>query len=171
MFGDQRLPEKFWEKVIPCDTGCWHWVGGASSGYGTLWHPGGKGSRNAYAHRIAYEVLVGPIIEETIDHVCRNRACVNPAHLEPASVRENTLRGMGPTAQNARKSHCKRGHLLSGDNLKESASKRRGNRECRICYKQVERAYRENNRDEINARKRARRAALKIARAALPEGE
>lgn len=71
-----------------------------------------------FAHRRIYEMLRGPVPDDlTLDHLCRVRHCVNPAHLEPVSNRENVLRGVGPTAENARRTHCRRGHPFAGKNL------------------------------------------------------
>jgi hypothetical protein len=64
-------------------------------------------------------LLVGPIPEgKQLDHLCRNRACINPEHLEPVTAKENILRGESFSAKNARKTHCIHGHELSGDNLR-----------------------------------------------------
>jgi hypothetical protein len=107
---------------------CWTWVGSRDpEGYG-------QSSRRGQvlkAHRMAWVALVGPIEDRLqLDHLCRFRACVRPAHLEPVTHRENTLRGIGPSARNARKTHCANGHSLSGSNLRIT---RRGNRECVEC--------------------------------------
>lgn len=84
-------------------------------------------------HRFAYEVFVGPIPEgAVIDHLCRNRACCNPDHLEPVSPRENVLRGETIVAANARKTHCGRGHPLISGNLVPS-NLRQGSRTCQTC--------------------------------------
>lgn len=108
---------------------CWLWRGTIlQGGYGQI----KVKKRKMQAHRFFYELLVGPIPEGlTIDHLCRVRNCVNPAHLEPVTGRENTLRGNNPAAQNARKTHCKRGHPLSGSNLRSSKDGRQ--RRCKTC--------------------------------------
>jgi len=88
----RAVPDKFWPRVDRGDmSGCWPWLAGINQyGYGILWH----GGRNQMAHRIAYELLVGPIPSGlTIDHLCRNRRCVNPAHMEPVTREENSRRG------------------------------------------------------------------------------
>lgn len=90
--------------------GCWYWSGQLDrNGYGRL---SGK-----LAHRLVYQVLVGEIPEGLVlDHLCRVPRCVNPAHLEPVTPRENTLRGDTFAAFHAKKTHCKNGHGLSPDN-------------------------------------------------------
>lgn len=85
------------------------------------------------AHRFSYEILVGPIPEGMeLDHLCKNRRCVNPAHLEPVTHHENLIRGNGFTGINARKTHCSRGHELSQDNI---LNRSRGGRECKTCHR------------------------------------
>ena len=146
--GDPRLPPRFWAWVLvePHDqlpSECWTWLGPRDpAGYGQTPHEGDMFK----AHRLAWLVLVGPIKKGFhLDHLCRNRACVRPAHLDPVPQRENTLRGIGPAADNARKTHCPYGHPLSGPNLRIT---KRGNRECIECR----RAW---NREKM-ARRRAK---------------
>jgi hypothetical protein len=115
------------ESKIDKSGDCWLWTACTSEGYGRIWLNG----RLAMAHRVVYEYYKGPITEATLDHLCRNRLCVKPSHLEPVSHRINLLRGVGVTARNSKKTHCKNGHELSGDNLLIS----RGKRVCRICNK------------------------------------
>ena len=110
-------------------TGCWIWMGcQRGKGYGCLRVNG----RMMRAHRYSYELHVGPIPAGLqIDHLCRNRLCVNPAHLEPVVNRVNVLRGVGVTAQNAKKTHCRQGHEFTPENTRITD----GARVCRACNK------------------------------------
>ena len=119
---------RFWDKVQKGD-GCWQWVGAIQgAGYGAFW----TGPKCKLAHRIAYEHLVELIPDGlVIDHLCRNRACVNPAHMEVVTGRVNTLRGETLAARQVARTHCPRGHPYSGDNL----IIRGGKRFCRECQK------------------------------------
>lgn len=122
---------RFWAKVnFGGQNGCWDWASSMyQSGYGRFMH-GGKQFR---AHRVAYEMNVGPApIGFDVDHLCRNRRCVNPAHLELVTHQENVLRGSGPTAVNAAKTHCIHGHEFTPENTKVGP---RGNRQCRACWR------------------------------------
>lgn len=130
---------RFWSKVIKTDY-CWTWIGSKNNrGYGTTHLDGGK---TYYAHRASYEIAKGQIPEGLcLDHLCRNTLCVNPDHLEAVTMRENCLRGFSVPAINARKTHCRKGHELSGNNLmKQRLSK--GHRECLICAKSREKRRR-----------------------------
>lgn len=105
------------------------------------WH-----GKDVLVHRKVYELLVGPIPDGmTIDHLCRNRKCCNPDHLEVVTMRENVLRGTGPTAEKYRQTHCIRGHLLSGDNLYITPQ---GRRECRECCRQKHKRQMARKREE-----------------------
>ena len=118
--------------------GCIDWPGAIDSyGYGRLQ----VGPKWKQAHRVVWERKHGNIPKtKQIDHLCRNRKCVNVEHMELVVQRENILRGNGPTAQNARKTHCKRGHPLSGKNLMVCLD---GGRWCRECGRLRWRAYRQ----------------------------
>lgn len=108
---------RFTEKFVVRPDGCWIWTASTcGAGYGQFWLDG----RYHRAHRVSYEMFVGPIPEGlVIDHLCRQPLCVNPAHLEPVTRRENTVdRGVSNAAhRNARKTQCDHGHDLTGDNL------------------------------------------------------
>ena len=124
-FGDPRLPAWLWRRIAVVD-GCWIWATGLSAaGYGRIRWDG----ELVYAHRLMYESLIGPIPEGLeIDHLCRNRACVDPAHLEPVTHRVNLLRG-DVGAFNAAKTHCPQGHPYDEANTGRSGT----HRYCRRC--------------------------------------
>lgn len=127
------LEERLWPKVLAvAPDQCWPWVGAIQGGgYGIIRAEGGRGYSPLYAHRVVYELSVGPIPPGTeIDHRCRNLRCVNPAHLEAIPHRLNVLRGEGPSSRNARKTRCKRGHRLDGANVYRTPD---GRRQCRAC--------------------------------------
>ena len=103
------LTDRFWAKVVKTETDCWEWTGALNSrGYGCV----GIAGKGYLTHRVAYEALVAPIPQGlTIDHLCRNKVCCNPAHLEPVTLAENVRRAAVLIT------HCPRGHELAGDNL------------------------------------------------------
>lgn len=112
---------------------CWTWQGwlNRQRGYGKIQID----HEVIPAHRVAYELVKGPIPEGLeIDHLCRNKACVNPAHLEAVTHKENLMRADGVCAKNARKTHCKRGHPFDDANTYFYNSPTWGKlRVCRTC--------------------------------------
>jgi hypothetical protein len=141
------VEERFWAKVdkdgpvpdyAPHLGPCWIWTAGLSTdGYGHIW-----ADNYEKAHRFAFEMHAGPIpVGMELDHLCRVRACVNPAHLEPVTHQENARRGQ------AAKTHCPHGHRLSEDNIYRD---HRGSRCCLTCTRQQ---GRENTR-RYRAKKR-----------------
>lgn len=136
----ERRPvaDRFWDRVFPePNSGCWLWMGARSGGgYGII----EDNCQRIYAHRLSYELHYGAVPTGMyLDHLCRVRCCVNPDHLEPVTKRENTLRGISPTAVNFNKARCIRGHLLAGENLRVWAD---GHRHCRQCHVEINRARR-----------------------------
>ena len=122
----------FWKHVEKTDS-CWLWTGTLlPAGYGQF---GTRDKKHLLAHRFSYELHVGPIPDGlVIDHLCRTRACVNPAHLEAVSQLENNLRGHGWVAINTRKTHCKHGHLFDEANTRWTKDGRE--RVCRTCARE-----------------------------------
>lgn len=128
---------RFWTKVVKGGPGdCWAWSGEHTpKGYGRFVF-GGRARRREYAHRVSWTLARGPIPDGmVIDHVCRNRGCCNPDHMEVVTSRENTLRGDGVTAAHAQKTHCRNGHPLSGDNVSvvKNGKKQAMARKCLAC--------------------------------------
>lgn len=141
----ESMEARFWSRVAKTET-CWIWQGAVGTrGYGFL---AGlyKGQYKTFlVHRYAYILHVGSIADDlTIDHLCRNRRCVNPAHLEVVSRWENVRRGETITGNNSRKTHCKHGHAFDEANTYVASS---GGRHCKLCLARRDR--------ERKARKRA----------------
>lgn len=124
------LEEQFFDRLVIGD-GCWTLLGEPDSmGYMRIGH------RHALmGHRVSYEIFCGPIPDGfDVDHLCRTPACCHPEHLEAVTHRENVLRGTSPLAEQARQTHCTRGHPLSGDNLYLYHNPRGNTRRvCRQC--------------------------------------
>ena len=150
-FGDERLPERFWNKVEPePNTGCWLWSGADKrNGYGQITISGKKLS----VHRLAFTVLSGAIPAGLdLDHLCRVRCCVNPEHLEPVTRQTNLLRGQTYPARNAAKATCPKGHAYDRLVRRGDGSVGRG---CRVCSRETNGKYRKNNAEKVAARKLA----------------
>lgn len=167
-FKVEDLRRSWQDRIQVMPNGCWAWTGAdGGRGYGSIRRRASETHHAATkAHRAVYEVLVGPIPEGlTLDHLCHtrnpdcpggftcpHRRCVNPAHLEPVTGRENQLRSANaPSAINARKTHCKRGHEFTPDNIYRQPAKP-NKRYCVACRKEVHWPRRQ-------ARSAARRAA------------
>ena len=148
------LADRFWALVDRRGADeCWLWTGGLNqNGYGSFNISEGDSRTTARAHRVAYELLVGPIPEGLeIDHVktrgCTSRACVNPAHLEPVTHTENLRRAEqvhGVATPNGRKTCCKNGHAFTPENTYRWRGT--GSRQCKTCRNDRIRAFRARNK-------------------------
>lgn len=125
------------------NSGCWLWIGAPwGGGYGLAAHAALKAARGrkngVVAHRAVYEFYCGPVASGLVlDHLCRNKGCVNPAHLEPVTQAENMRRGgvaAARAAMQSAKTHCKHGHEFTPENTYRSG---RGDRSCLICRREV----------------------------------
>ena len=138
---------------------CEPWAGYIHpNGYGRVWHEG----RHWQAHRLAYELTHGPIPDGlVIDHLCRNRACVNVAHLEAVTERVNILRGATLQAAFLERTHCLHGHELAEDNVRLSVVRGRWTiRLCRECQRLRQRAARGSTRTNLTEDDKAKVKAL-----------
>jgi hypothetical protein len=116
---------------------CWEFTGAKKDGYGRVSGNGGRAASSQSTHRVVWEALVGPI-EDTLDHMCRNRACCNPDHLRPMTRGGNNLAGYGPAAIARRRTHCSKGHEYTKDN---TLIVRGTERSCRTCHRDRQRSY------------------------------
>ena len=152
--GTFRTPERdikarILSRIAINEAGCWIWGGALNpvNGYGQI--PVNR--RAQVVHRVAYEAFVGPIPDGLeIDHVCHSqdegcpgglgcphRPCCNPDHLEAVTKLENNRRSKSPTARNAAKTHCSRGHEFTAENTRiftlQTSNGPRERRNCRTC--------------------------------------
>jgi HNH endonuclease len=145
MIDEAAMRLRFWSKVDKCaPNGCWQWIGRLSyAGYGQFY----VGDRCFRPHRTSYEWERGPIPDGLeLDHLCRNRGCVNPDHLEAVTHKENVRRGRALEVMLARKravTHCPKGHPYEGDNLWTNS---RGHRWCKTCRREGMRRLSEKRR-------------------------
>lgn len=135
---------------VPDDNGCWIWRGSMDSrGYGRV--AAGRRGHHFIAHRWVYEQHRGPIPDGLeLDHLCRVKRCVNPDHLEPVTHRENMRRGAGWAGENARKTHCKRGHEFTPENIYWNSG---GTRSCQKCIR-IRSLARSRELDQRDAKRR-----------------
>lgn len=127
-----REVQQYWQRLDTADTdACWPWKGGLDrGGYGRFQ----TGRKFFAAHRVAFGLSKGPIEPGLVlDHLCHNRACCNPAHLEQVTSRENTMRGQATCSEPMRSGRCQRGHALTESNIYRYSS---GNRACKTCADQ-----------------------------------
>lgn len=163
---DKALTDEFLSRVTVEASGRWgfrgHEMGG--KGPGTRYKALSFRGQRHYARRLSYEIHKGPIPEGLqIDHLCRNRECCNPEHLEVVTSLENSLRGEHPTFVAHRTATCLRGHPLVGHNLVDhtkhpgaKSGQYRAGRACRVCLNAVGVRTYHRHREEILARRRAK---------------
>lgn len=142
MYLTEEQIERFLNKFTQTDdSSCWDWKGTDNGkGYGDF----NCNNKSYRAHRVSYEFFNKTIIPHrmVVDHLCRNRKCVNPKHLEVVSHYENTMRGIGHAAKNARKDSCKHGHAYNSRNTHIRRSKNgRVWRVCKECKNRIQREY------------------------------
>jgi len=145
---------RLFSKIKPDSlTGCWNWTAAiANKGYGVWTYQ----QKYIHAHRVMYSWLVAPLPTGdrgpgslTLDHLCRNRRCCNPAHLQAVTRGENVLRGEGVTAQAKRRTHCKRGHPLPEQPNRTDTI----GRVCVVCHRDWHREKARRNRADERARR------------------
>lgn len=145
------LIDRLTRRVEIQESGCWEWTGHLSPmGYGRI-NLGPPTNQPGFTHRVAWELLVGPVDDGLeLDHLCRNKACMNPDHLEPVTHAENLRRGISPVgragqlsprrlARPRSKTHCPHGHEYSPDN---TYRRPQGTLECRACRRNAVRRHR-----------------------------
>lgn len=145
----------FWRKCEKTETGCWNWLGPKNAqGYGQIkikipGHP----MFRIYVHRLSCALINGALFqdERVCDHLCRNPACVNPAHIEIVARRENTMRGKTLAAKNAAKTHCSKGHPYNKENTRYEKNPGYTRRVCLLCKQAAHFNWSQKRRNKMEA--------------------
>lgn len=144
VYGSERVAKRFSKRFL-VKNGCWEFCGNKRGSYSAYRGIGLKSAKDglrftALAHRVSWLLHGGDFNRGmVIDHKCRNRSCVNPAHLREVTHQFNTLIGESIQAMNAKKTHCKRGHEFTPENTRTSGR----SRSCRACQREHMRKWRE----------------------------
>jgi len=135
----ETMKQRILKRIEIDSNQCWNWTSYLmKNGYGVIGIKINRIKSSWLAHRISYLCFIGDIPEGyTLDHLCRNRGCVNPKHLEPTTLQENHKRGENPQTINSRKTHCIRGHSLENAYIE----KQNGKRHCNVCRKEYMNKY------------------------------
>lgn len=165
----ERIVIRLRSRIRVTPSGCWEFTGARRDGYGRIsWS---DGTRMVYAmtHRVMWTHEKGPIPEGLdIDHLCRNRCCCNPDHLEPVTRQTNLLRGETIPAAKAAQTHCKRGHEFTDENTYIGT---RGTRMCRECGRAHARAHQAKNSEKRAMQNREWRRRQKELNSGLSGGD
>lgn len=144
----EEVGAKFWLNILVDEgSGCWEWQGVISNGYGIHYGKAYIGKQQVSAHRFSWLYFFGewPPAGLHLDHLCRNKCCVNPNHLEPVTSHENTfVRGNSISKQNSLKTHCANGHTFDSENTRLNTY---GWRYCHTCKVSNDRRYRANKKN------------------------
>ena len=134
LLASSETQERFWKHVEKTE-GCWLWKSYTLPfGHGRFFMKFSNGAwHTVLAHRVAYMLIKGIPEQQTLDHRCKVSRCVNPAHLEDVSMRENLMRGTSPSAKHAKVTHCPSGHPYSEENTYYRTHLGRSWRSCRTC--------------------------------------
>lgn len=129
--------ERLHKKIEVSSGGCWEWKACLTkAGYGQIRIDG----KTLYTHRVTYQHYKGILVPRLeLDHLCRNRKCCNPEHLEQVTRKINQHRGFSPAGIQARQTHCKRGHPFIPENM---INRSNGRRICKICANTLRRLNR-----------------------------
>lgn len=139
-----NTPDVFWSRVSKTES-CWNWLAGKfHNGYGYFWTDG----KLIRAHRLSYELVNGSLPEDReLHHTCENKGCVNPNHLIVISKEAHAALS-DKAAENRHKTHCPKGHPLSGDNLVQYELKKFGHRVCKKCKSDLKKEIKRRKKEQ-----------------------